>query len=74
MLLIASDDEDEQSGKVEGTVDALRGLLAGYEIGCQVIGVNQRLPSVLTFRRTRRVIRSTPTGGVVSYEIEEEVG
>ncbi len=74
VLLIASDDEDEQSGKVEGTVDALRGLLAGYEIGCQVIGVNQRLPSVLTFRRTRRVIRSTPTGGVVSYEIEEEVG
>jgi len=33
-----------------------------------------QLPPALTFRRTRRVIRSTPTGGVVTYEEEEEVG
>ncbi len=74
VLLITPGEDDMRSGEITRTVEALRGLLAGYDIGCQVLGVNQRLPSVLTFRRTRRVIRSTPTGGVVSYEIEEEVG
>lgn len=55
-------------------VESLAGLLASYDISCQELNSGRHLPSVLTFRRTRRVIRSTPTGGVVSYEVEEEVG
>jgi hypothetical protein len=30
--------------------------------------------AALTFRRTRQVVRTTPSGGVVVYEVEEEVG
>ena len=32
------------------------------------------LPTLLTYRRRRTVVRSTPTGGVVSREVDEEVG
>ncbi len=54
--------------------EAIRGLLARYNIPVQTLLTNAQLPPALTFRRTRRVIRSTPTGGVVTYEEEEEVG
>ena len=33
-----------------------------------------RLPPLLTYRRKRTVTVSTPTGGVIVREIEEEVG
>jgi uncharacterized protein (DUF58 family) len=56
------------------TAAALEPLLARYGIEIQRLLTSQRLPPALTFRRTRRVIRSTPTGGAVSYEVEEEVG
>lgn len=52
----------------------LRALLAGYGIDLQRLSSQATLPPALTFRRTRRVIRSTPTGGAISYEVEEEVG
>jgi len=52
----------------------MRTLLAGYGIDVQQLSSHAQLPPALTFRRTRRVIRSTPTGGAISYEVEEEVG
>ena len=54
--------------------EPVRALLARYNIPVQTLLTDAQLPPALTFRRTRRVIRSTPTGGVVTYEEEEEVG
>ncbi len=39
-----------------------------------VIQVGETFPALLTFRRRRSVVRTTPTGGVARYEIEEDVG
>lgn len=59
----------------ETAADApMRELLAGYGIDVQLLSSQAQLPPALTFRRTRRVIRNTPTGGAISYEVEEEVG
>jgi uncharacterized protein (DUF58 family) len=54
--------------------DATTAALARQEIAAAVIRAGTRFPALLTFRRRRKVVRSTPTGGVVSYEIEEDVG
>jgi len=54
-----------------GTTQA---LLARVEIPSAAVEAGSPLRSVLRFRRKRTVIRSTPTGGVVTYEVEEEVG
>ncbi|MDQ3249510.1 MAG: DUF58 domain-containing protein [Chloroflexota bacterium] len=56
------------------TGEGYRSLLARYEIGLQTMPAGTRLPPALTFRRKRKVIRNTPTGGAVTYEVEEEVG
>ena len=73
VLLIALGGE-ELGGRVSQSTDVLRGFLAREDIASAVLYSNAQLKSALTFRRTKRVIRSTPTGGVVSYEVEEEVG
>lgn len=54
--------------------EVVRTLLVRYNIPVQTFVTSAQLPAALTFRRTRKVIRSTPTGGVVTYEEEEEVG
>lgn len=54
--------------------EPVRTLLARYNIPVQSFLTNASLRAALTFRRTRKVIRSTPTGGVVTYEEEVEVG
>jgi uncharacterized protein (DUF58 family) len=54
--------------------DATKSLLARMEIPCSVVMAGEPLSALLTFRRRRRVVRTTPTGGVVSYEVDEEVG
>jgi hypothetical protein len=66
--------DGEDAAPASATADRLRGLLAGYEIPCQMIDTSTKLRALLTFRRTRTMVRSTPTGGVVTYEIEEDVG
>ncbi|MBX3015307.1 MAG: DUF58 domain-containing protein [Caldilineaceae bacterium] len=53
---------------------AVRSLLARYQIPVQYFVTTAPRTAALTFRRTRKVIRSTPTGGVVTYEEEVEVG
>jgi uncharacterized protein (DUF58 family) len=59
---------------VDARVDGLRSLLVGLNIPAQSLSVGLKLPPALTYRRTRTVIRSTPTGGAIRYEVEEEVG
>jgi uncharacterized protein (DUF58 family) len=53
---------------------ALRRTLAQVGVSSQLLPVDAQLPPLITYRRTRTVVRSTPTGGVVTYEVEEEVG
>lgn len=59
---------------VQESDEAVRTLLARYNIPVQSFPTTAQLPPALTFRRTRKVVRSTPTGGVVTYEEEVEVG
>ena len=68
VLLITAATADEQSA------EGVRMLLARYNIPLQTLQAGTRLPAALTFRRKRKVIRSTPTGGAVTYEVDEEVG
>lgn len=49
-------------------------ILARYEIPLRFMQAGTRLTPALTYRRTRTVLRTTPSGGVVAHEIEEEVG
>jgi uncharacterized protein (DUF58 family) len=49
-------------------------LLARLDIPHQLLRTDVRLRTALTYRRRRKVIRTTPTGGAFTVEIEEEVG
>ncbi|MDE0200721.1 MAG: DUF58 domain-containing protein [Caldilineaceae bacterium] len=49
-------------------------ILARYEIPLRFIQAGSRLTPALTYRRTRTILRTTPSGGVVVHEVEEEVG
>jgi uncharacterized protein (DUF58 family) len=73
VLLIAQEKEDDAADAHSGT-DTLRRLLVREDIPCQVLYTGRPLQPALTYRRTRRVVRSTPTGGVVTYDVEEDVG
>ena len=73
VLLIARDGTQGASGGQRST-DTIRGFLAREDVACEVLYTDTPLRPALTFRRTKRVIRSTPTGGVVSYDVEEDVG
>ncbi len=55
-------------------VNALRDLLLRHDIPLQSLPADAELPPVLTHRRTRTVLRTTPSGGVIARQIEEEVG
>ncbi len=52
----------------------LRALLNRLDVPAELLVVDSTLPPLLTYRRTRQDIVSTPTGGVIVREIEEEVG
>ncbi len=60
------DDREAQAG--------LQDLLARQEIPAHVLPASMELRPAITYRRRRRVVRTTPTGGAVVYEVEEEVG
>ncbi len=53
---------------------ALRALLNRLDVPAELLAVDSTLPPLLTYRRTRQDIVSTPTGGVIVREIEEDVG
>lgn len=57
-----------------GAVDTALSLLAQLDIPHQLLRTDTRLRAALTYRRTRKVIRTTPTGGAFTVEVEEEVG
>jgi uncharacterized protein (DUF58 family) len=67
VLLVAGPEQDAAARQDRET-------LAQVDIPSQVLPVDAKLPPLITYRRTRTVVRSTPTGGVVTYEVEEEVG
>jgi uncharacterized protein (DUF58 family) len=67
-VLLVSRPEDEAAG-----VELLRRLTA-IDIPAQLLRTDMPLRAALTYRRTRKVIRSTPTGGAYTVEVEEEVG
>jgi hypothetical protein len=62
------------SGTHPGAGDAIQALLARLDIPCTLLIAGEPLPALLTFRRRRRVVRTTPTGGAITYEVDEEVG
>lgn len=68
VVLIAAADADEHAE------EAIQALLARLDIPCSLMVAGAPLAALLTFRRRRRVVRTTPTGGAVSYEVDEEVG
>jgi uncharacterized protein (DUF58 family) len=49
-------------------------MLHRLGVPVQVLRTDDALPTALTYRRRRRVIRTTPTGGAFTVEVEEEVG
>jgi uncharacterized protein (DUF58 family) len=67
-VLLVTQPADEE--RCAGTVAVLQRLA----IPVQVLRTDDVLPTALTYRRRRRVIRTTPTGGAFTVEIEEEVG
>ena len=49
-------------------------VLTRHEIPVQFLQAGTRLAPALTYRRTRTILRTTPSGGVVAQEVEEVVG
>jgi uncharacterized protein (DUF58 family) len=74
VLVAPPEMQDENSSGSGARLQEMMALLARAEIPATVLTTDSRFQSVLTFRRRRKVIRSTPTGGVVTFEVEEEVG
>jgi uncharacterized protein (DUF58 family) len=75
VVLVAPPEMQEEDSSGRGArLQETMALLARAEIPVTELTTDSRFQSVLTFRRRRKVIRSTPTGGVVTFEVEEEVG
>ena len=67
-VLLVTPPEDEVAAA------GLQRRLAALDIPAQVLRTDMALRAALTYRRRRKVIRTTPTGGAYTVEIEEEVG
>ncbi|NJN84514.1 MAG: DUF58 domain-containing protein [Caldilineaceae bacterium] len=78
VILVAPAEAEAGEGGSEKRVDVaaspMQSRLAQQELPAQLFRVGAPLQTVLTFRRKRTVTRTTPSGGVVTYEVEEEVG
>jgi uncharacterized protein (DUF58 family) len=66
--------DNGSSRPVDAEQNTLADLLAQQEFPVHFMQAGTPLRAALTYRRRRTVLRTTPTGGVVSYEVEEEVG
>lgn len=74
---LASNSQDISSGPREREslrVQQLQQVLAQYDITSSVLHTSETYRPLVTQTRTRTVIRSTPTGGAIIMEVEEEVG
>ena len=58
----------------EHAQDVLGEMLARHEIPAHFLQAGAPLRTALTYRRRRTELRTTPTGGVVVRDVEEEVG
>lgn len=67
-VLLVARPEDEAA-----SLEAVR-RLAPLDFPAQVLRTDMPLRAALTYRRKRKVIRTTPTGGAYTVEVEEEVG
>ncbi|MBK8045824.1 MAG: DUF58 domain-containing protein [Anaerolineales bacterium] len=67
VLLVTRPEEAEAAAT---TVQALDRI----DIPARIMRTDMPMRAALTYRRKRRVIRSTPTGGAYTVEVEEEVG
>lgn len=74
VLIAPSADAGGAPEAIQARIGATQVVLARADIPATVVEAGSPLQSALRFRRTRTVTRSTPTGGVVTYEVEEEVG
>lgn len=75
MLDLQEDDSQEVPSDMSEVAQVnLIDILARYEIPLRFIQAGSRLTPALTYRRTRTILRTTPSGGVVVHEVEEEVG
>ncbi len=72
--LLAEESIPNPFSSTDETQAHLIDILSRYEIPVQFLQAGTRLMPALTYRRTRTILRTTPSGGVVAYEIEEVVG
>jgi uncharacterized protein (DUF58 family) len=62
------------TGDSEQPAGSLDDLFAQLGVRVMTLQAGEPMTSLFTFRRRRTILRSTPTGGVIRTEIEEEVG
>lgn len=62
------------AGEETDRADETRRLLANLNIPATVVSALTAQPGLLRFRRRKTVLRTTPTGGVVRYEVEDDGG
>ena len=72
--LLAEESIPNPFSSTDETQAHLIDILSRYEIPVQFLQAGTRLMPALTYRRTRTILRTTPSGGVVAHEIEEVVG
>ena len=68
ILILGGDPADLVRG------EQIRDVLSRVDVAVLLLPVDMLLESIMTYRRTRIEIVSTPTGGAVRREVQEEVG
>jgi hypothetical protein len=71
---IQADFEGRTLAAYEEAAQRLQELLIMQRVQTEVIQASDHYAPLLTYRRRRTVVRSTPSGGVATYEVDEEVG
>jgi len=73
-VVLVTPDDPVATQTVAQTMASYTEMLALLDAPVTHICAVADLPTMLTYRRRRTVVRSTPTGGVISQEVDEEVG
>lgn len=67
-------EEESTANEISDLIaEGRRQQLLQLDIGCTVLRTSDTLTPILTRKRVRREVRSTPMGGVITVEIEDEV-
>lgn len=67
-------DEDVDLAGLELSAGKLQEMLLGQRIQTDCLAASDAYVPVVTHRRRKTVVRSTPSGGVATYEMDEEIG